>query len=218
MRIWGKNQEMRFPRGPGKPGQPCFLWRLCPDPGGLQALIFGGRLKCNPAGHRCGLSNCHETAGRATGVVKVQMRVASSSQSPLCSQPPGRAAVRPRTRQLPRPPFPSLLGSLPGRDSTTTYSSRSLWSLEDPRSGVFPGDAEPLGGTGPTGRAVSVLFRFVLFCFITSQAACGQQASFPWKQETEATVRTLGPGTQRMWSVEGHPSPLGAPGRLWGWP
>lgn len=89
MRVSGKNQEMSLPRGPGKAGRHCFLWRLCPDPGSLRALIFGDWLKCNPAGHRGGLSNCRWTAGPANSVIKVQMHVVSSSQSPLCSRPPG---------------------------------------------------------------------------------------------------------------------------------
>lgn len=85
----------------------------------------------------------------------------SSSQSPLCPQPPGRAAVRSRTRRLPCPCFPKpALQTAVQRKRHDLL--QSLWSLKDPRSGRLTGDMDPLSGTGPTGWAVS--FCFVLFC------------------------------------------------------
>lgn len=168
MRVSGKNQEMSLPRGPGKAGRHCFLWRLCPDPGSLRALIFGDWLKCNPAGHRGGLSNCRWTAGPANSVIKVQMHVVSSSQSPLCSRPPWLSSRAPQDTSA----APSTLFPLPEPALQTAVQRehhdllQSLWSPEDLRSGVFTGDVDLPSGTGPTGWAVSFLFCFILFCFV----------------------------------------------------
>lgn len=168
MRVSGKNQEMSLPRGPGKAGRHCFLWRLCPDPGSLRALIFGDWLKCNPAGHRGGLSNCR--LDRGTGEQRYQSSDACGVLVPESSllAPPWLSSRAPQdTSAAPSPLFPLPEPALQTAVQREHHDLlQSLWSPEDLRSGVFTGDVDLPSGTGPTGWAVSFLFCFILFCFV----------------------------------------------------
>lgn len=83
-----------------------------------------------------------------------------------------------RTRQLPRPPFPGLLCRLLFRENITTYSSRSGPLKTREARGLQETWTHSAAQGQQAALLVFVLFYFVLFCFITSQAALGPAGEF----------------------------------------